>query len=309
MALLIPIIFFVVLVSLIGWAGYRFYAKPGQVFEQITPAASSLTIEEKKGPGFGVRIISQLGEQVPTSPEDATVTGRMMIAAGLDEAVAVPVYNGLRVIAMVLCLGLGLYLQSLFQTYSYRVISVIMPLIVGFFVPGLILDYLVAARQEVLRLALPDALDLMVVCVEAGLGLDQAIANVTRELALTHPEICHEFGLITLEMRAGKRRADALRHLADRTGEPELRKLVSVLVQTDRFGTSIADSLRTHSEFMRIRRRQEAEERAGKVGVKLVFPIFFCIMPSLLVVVAGPGVLQIFRELLPTLREFQQGQG
>jgi len=107
--------------------------------------------------------------------------------------------------------------------------------------------------------------------------------------------------------RRGSRRVDALRHLAERTGEPELRKLVAVLIQTDRFGTSIADSLRTHSDFMRVRRRQEAEERAGKVGVKLVFPIFFLILPSMLVVAAGPGLLQVFKYLFPLMRKAQIG--
>jgi len=106
-------------------------------------------------------------------------------------------------------------------------------------------------------------------------------------------------------MRAGKRRSEALRNLAERTGEPELQKLVAILVQTDRFGTSMGDSLRSHSEFLRVKRRQEAEERAGKVGVKLVFPIFFFILPAMLVVAAGPGLLQVFKYLFPMMRQFQ----
>jgi tight adherence protein C len=144
------------------------------------------------------------------------------------------------------------------------------------------------------------------VCVEAGLGLDQAIRNVSQELRITHKDISEELGLVTLEMRAGKRRADALRNLADRTGEVELRKLVAILVQADRFGTSIGESLRTHSDFMRVRRRQEAEERAGKVGAKLVFPIFFFILPSMLIVAAGPGLLQVFKYLFPMMNKVGQ---
>jgi tight adherence protein C len=162
----------------------------------------------------------------------------------------------------------------------------------------------VTARHERLRFGLPDALDLMVISVEAGLGLDQAIQYVGKELAITHKDISEELALVNLEMRAGKRRPDALHNLADRTGEPELRKLVAILVQTDKFGTSIADSLRTHSDFMRVRRRQEAEERAGKVGVKLVFPIFFLILPAMLIVAAGPGLLQIFKYLFPMMKNF-----
>ena len=110
---------------------------------------------------------------------------------------------------------------------------------------------------------------------------------------------------MTLEMRAGKRRAEALRNLADRTGENELSKLVAILIQTDRFGTSMAESLRTHSDFMRVRRKQEAEERANKVGVKLVFPIFFFILPAMLLVAAGPGLLQVFKYLFPMMRQFK----
>jgi len=160
-------------------------------------------------------------------------------------------------------------------------------------------------RQEALRLSLPDALDLLVISVEAGLGLDQAIQYVARELSIAHQALAEELGLLHLEIRAGKRRAEALRNLADRTGERELRKLVAVLIQTDKFGTSMAESLRTHSDFMRVRRRQEAEERAGKVGVKLVFPIFFFILPSMLLVAAGPGLLQVFKHLFPIMRQFK----
>jgi len=117
--------------------------------------------------------------------------------------------------------------------------------------------------------------------------------------------LAQELQLVNLEMRAGKRRGEALRNLSDRTGEVELGKLVAILIQTDKFGTSMSESLRTHSDFMRVRRRQEAEERAGKVGVKLVFPIFFCILPAMLLVAAGPGLLQIFKYLFPMMKQFR----
>jgi tight adherence protein C len=135
----------------------------------------------------------------------------------------------------------------------------------------------------------------------SGLGLDQAVVQVAKELQFAHPEISQEFGLMNLEMKAGKRRADALRNLADRTGVDEVKKLVAVLVQADRFGTSIAQSLRGHSEFMRVQTRQAAEEKAAKLGVKLVFPIFFCILPSLFVVTVGPVLVRIVRELIPMM--------
>jgi tight adherence protein C len=173
----------------------------------------------------------------------------------------------------------------------------------GWIIPRFVLGKKVAKRQDIIRLSLPDALDLMVVSVEAGLGLDQAIQHVGRELQTSHPELSEDLSLVTLEMRAGKRRSDALRNLAERTGEPEIRKLVAILIQNDRFGTSMGESLRNHSDFLRVRRRQEAEERAGKVGVKLVFPIFFFILPSMLIVAAGPGILQIFKYLFPMMKQ------
>jgi len=174
----------------------------------------------------------------------------------------------------------------------------------GYYLPSFVLDKKIGKRQEILRLSLADALDMLVVSVEAGLGLDQAIQHVGRELQVTHKELSEELSLVNLEMRAGKRRTDALRNLAERTGESELQKLVAILIQTDRFGTSIGDSLRAHSDFLRVKRRQEAEERAGKVGVKLVFPIFFFILPAMLVVAAGPGLLQVFKYLFPMMNQF-----
>jgi tight adherence protein C len=184
-----------------------------------------------------------------------------------------------------------------------NVLVIIFGCAVGWVFPKMALEKKAKKRQEVLRLSLPDALDLLVVSIEAGLGLDMAMQHVARELTVSHPQLSEELLLVTLEMRAGKRRADALRNLAERTGEAELRKLVAILVQSDRFGTSMGESLRTHSDFMRTRRRQEAEERAAKVGVKLVFPIFFFILPSMLVVAAGPGFLQIFKNLFPMMKQ------
>jgi len=143
----------------------------------------------------------------------------------------------------------------------------------------------------------------LVVSIEAGLGLDMAMQHVARELQVSHPELSEDLSLVTLEMRAGKRRSDALRNFAERTGESEVRKLVAILIQSDRFGTSMGESLRTHSDFMRVKRRQDAEERAGKVGVKLVFPIFFFILPSMLTVAAGPGILQIVKYLFPMMKQ------
>lgn len=307
MTLLIPIAFFLLLMVSITWFGYLRYARAGQAYTELSREALGLPEEmEDTAPDSGVvRIIKLVGEQVPVSPDEVSMTRRYLIAAGYRGDSAVTIYAGLRVLFLVGMVLLALLSGVLFFTNP---VLKFMPLfvagILGLYLPNLILERMIVNRQEELRLSLPDALDLLVVCVESGLGLDQAILNVSRELKLTHRALAEELALVNLEMRAGKRRADALRNLADRTGENEIRKLVAIMIQTDRFGTSMADGLRTHSDFMRVRRRQEAEERAGKVGVKLVFPIFFLILPSMLVVAAGPGLLQVFKHLFPMMRNF-----
>jgi tight adherence protein C len=166
---------------------------------------------------------------------------------------------------------------------------------VGFAAPGLFVDRRRALRQKAIQNGLPDALDLLVVCVEAGSGLDQAIAKASDELEIAHPMLAEEFRTITTEIRAGKPRLDAFKQFAQRAGVDDVRALVAMLNQTDRFGTSIGQALRTHAETSRTRRRQRAEERAAKVGVKLVFPLAICLFPALYVVCFGPAAIKILR--------------
>jgi tight adherence protein C len=173
---------------------------------------------------------------------------------------------------------------------------------IGFFGPNEYVRRMASKRQHEIARGLPNALDLLVVCVESGLGLDQAILQVSKELDEAHPEISEEFGFVNLELKAGKRRVEALRNLGERTGVDDLKKLVAVLIQADRFGTGVAQSLRAHSDFMRVQTRQIAEEKAAKLGVKLIFPIFFCILPSLFVVTVGPVVMKIMRDLIPMMQ-------
>jgi len=169
----------------------------------------------------------------------------------------------------------------------------------GYLLPGIILARLAKRRQHRIRLGLPDALDLLVVSVEAGLGLDQAIQRVGDELAFAHPDLSDELRLINLELRAGKGRAEALRNLAERTGVDDVSSLVTMLVQTDKFGTSVAQSLRVHSETVRTKRRQRAEEAAAKTGVKMVFPLVFCVFPAIWVVTIGPAAIKFVQVLFP----------
>jgi tight adherence protein C len=176
-------------------------------------------------------------------------------------------------------------------------------LVLGYVLPSFILKRLIKRRQERIRLSLADALDLAVVCTEAGLGLDQAIQRVAEELRHAHPELSDEFRLINLEMRAGKPRAEALRNLATRTGVDDVRALVGVLIQTDRFGTSLAQALRVHSDAMRTERRQRAEERAAKTTIKMVPVLVIFIFPSMFIVIIGPALIQLIRNLLPVINQ------
>ncbi len=159
-------------------------------------------------------------------------------------------------------------------------------------VPGLGLDRLIAKRRLAIENGLPDALDLLIVSLEAGLGLDQAILKSAEELAIAHPELAEELRLINVECRAGKPRIEAFKNFSTRTKVDDVRSLVAMLVQTDRFGTSVAQALRTHAEVSRTKRRQRAEERAAKIGVKLVFPLVFCLFPAFFVVTIGPAIIK-----------------
>ena len=203
--------------------------------------------------------------------------------------------------------GIGILLPFImlalvFFTGLYRwnpLLILITAFVIGYLAPDLFLRWKVRQRQTSLRLALPDALDLLVICVESGLGLDQAMMRVSQELRVAHPDLSDELQLVNLEMRVGKTRLEALRGLADRTGVDDIRALVAMLVQTDRFGTSVAQSLRIHSEDLRTRRRQRAEEKAAKTTVKMVPPLVFFIFPALMIVILGPAVITVVRVLLP----------
>jgi tight adherence protein C len=171
----------------------------------------------------------------------------------------------------------------------------------GYSLPGAFLGSKARKRREAITDALPDALDLLTVCVEAGLGINSAFLRIAEEFRLSSPTLSEEFDVVNREMVAGKPRMDALRALADRTGVEDVKSLVAMLVQTERLGTSLAQSLRVHSDSLRIRRRQRAEEAAAKTTIKLVFPLVFLLFPALFIVILGPGVLQILHVLFPSI--------
>ncbi len=176
---------------------------------------------------------------------------------------------------------------------------------IGYYLPNVVLSRKIALRQRELFEAFPDAMDLVIVCVEAGLGLDAAISRAGEEMALRSPALADELNLVGLELRAGASRERALRSLHLRAGVEEVGSLVTMLVQADRFGTNIADSLRVHAETLRTRRRLRAEEAAAKIPLKLLFPLIFCIFPSLLLVLLGPSFIRIIKILMPAMT----GQG
>jgi tight adherence protein C len=167
----------------------------------------------------------------------------------------------------------------------------------GYYVPDIILKRKISLRQREIFESFPDALDLMTVCVEAGLAMDAALARVGAEIGLKSPVLAEELQLVTLELRAGSAKEKALRNLALRTGVEDVDNLAKMLIQADRFGTSVGTALRVQSEQLRTRRRQLIEENAGKIATKLLFPLIFCIFPALLVVLLGPAVLQIMRSV------------
>lgn len=311
MALIICVSLFLALMIAITLFGYRRYLRPARVYEQlgrpVTAPSAVVNVTDEPEQKLTVKLIESLGNLMPVSPQDAAGTKERLVMAGYRTESASAVFVGIRmimcVVAIIFCFMVR---DKVTDNPVLRVVLVVFGAGAGFMLPSLRLDSIITKRQKKLRLALPDLLDLLVVAVEAGLGLDQAIQHCSRELEFAHRELSEEMAQVNFEMRAGKRRADSLKNLSDRTGEPEIRKLVAILVQTDRFGTSMAESLRNHSDDLRIRRRQEAEEKAAKVGVKLVFPIFFFILPTMLIVSAGPGLLQVFKNLFPMMRGFGQ---
>ena len=247
-------------------------------------------------------LVNWVGSVVPATPKSLPLLKRRLMRAGFRNPQAVRLFYGARVCSTVM-LGVGALLIGVrLNVTSDRLFQITGgALLAGFVAPMQYLLWCVARRKHAIEKALPNVLDLMVVCVESGLGIDQTIIQVAKELQAAHPELCSEFAVMNLELRAGKRRVEALHNLADRTGVEDVRKLVAVLVQTDRFGTSIAQSLRGHADYLRVMARQRAEERAAKLAVKLVFPIFFCVLPSLFVVTIGPVITRLVRDLFPMI--------
>ena len=238
--------------------------------------------------------VKRIRSFVPKSPKELNRIERRLISAGYHGPWPATLFVVAELVIPIVVFGLIVYV---FGTGTPLIFAVIAAM-TAFYLPNLWLGRAVDKRRREIRNGLPDAIDLLIVCIESGSGLDQAINRVAEELALPYPALTREFELIASETRAGKPRLEAFRNFAERTKVDDVRSLVAMLIQTDRFGTSLGLALRTHADTSRTKRRQRAEEKAAKLGIKLLFPLVFCMFPAFYLIVLGPSMLRIFRIMI-----------
>jgi tight adherence protein C len=282
--------------------GYVFVLRPSRDAGTVV-VRTPIGLDQPDLPGAQAAVADMfrlIGEAMPGGAEQAAAVRQKLMIAGYRWPSAVSVFLGIKCATAVMLAAAGVWATLTFRP-DVSVIQTILPAICGvgfgFLLPERVLDRLAANRVERLRRGLPAALDLMVLAIEAGQGLDAAILDTSRGLRATHPDLAAEFTQLQLELRANTTRADALRNFAERSKDMELRKFANLLIDTDRFGTSLGPALKTHARYLRIRFRQIAQERARKVGVKLIFPVFFLIFPSVILVTLGPAVILIFTQM------------
>ena len=303
MSILLSCLIFLSIAVVVSMVGMRMYVRPKEAMDRVSGSIADHADRLPIHPSLVFHdLVKRLGTMIPASPKDVTVMQRRLIRGGYRGPNALKLLYGAKaVFAILLPAVVTLVFWQTSADVSKKAGAVAAALAAGFFGPNEWVRIAGKRRQKQLHRGLANALDLLVVCVESGLGLDQAIVQVAKELEHAHPEVSEEFTMVSLELKAGKRRVEALRNLAERTAVEDLKKLVAVLIQADKFGTGVAQSLRQHAEYMRVQARQIAEEKAAKLGVKLIFPIFFCILPSLFVVTVGPVIMKIIRELIPMM--------
>jgi len=290
--------FFAFVMSAVLVVGYLFMQRTAA--RRNTEASVTLSTDPAMTPSPGVflGLFRSIGETFPAA-KDAKNPYRMRLSsAGYRWASALPVFYGIK------C-GSALFVSGLFGTlslfYHGDPSSTLLPMIcgagLGFLLPDRVLTSRVHARVQRLRSAIPPALDLMVLGMEAGQSLDQSVADASRGLKRTHPDFSAELAQLYIELKTSSSRSDAFRSFSARNKEPELRKLANLLIDSDRFGTSLGPALRTHAKYLRTRFRQQAQESARKVGIKLIFPVFFLIFPSVLLVTLGPACMMMYQQL------------
>ena len=302
MVLLLPLLAFLFASLLVAGAALYYFARHSVAIEQRLGEVTGATMKTPIDAGYEKMVVDslkRLGNLAPRSIGEMTKMQRRLVAAGYRRNEALLIFAGIRV-------GLALLVFVVLSTpliLRPNLGTALVGAVIGYMMPGMALARLAGKRQHKIRMGLPDALDLLVVSVEAGLGLDQAIQRVGQELAFAHPDLCDEMRLVNLELRAGVGRPEALANLGERTGVDDVISLVAMLVQTDKFGTSVAQSLRVHSDTLRNKRRQRAEEKAAKLGAKMVFPLVICIFPAIWVVTIGPAAIKFIEVFAPMAQQ------
>jgi tight adherence protein C len=315
MASIETLIFFLISISImLFYLGGYFYIQyqrgRREIIERIRHTGEEARSEESPGSFKTIekpwtKFIKNLGNIVkPKKEGEVSQLRKKFLMAGYREESVIIMFSGFKAfLALLFAIGFLLirfYLLKTMPSMQTMFFSVLFALI-GFYLPNLWLSIRISRRKEKIQLGLPDALDLMVICVEAGTGLDAAINRIGEEMKLTNKILSEEFRILNLELRAGKQRRDALRNLSLRTGLEDVNSLVTLLIQTEQFGTSIGQALRVHSDSMRTKRYQRAEEIAQKMPVKLIFPLILFIFPTLLIIILGPAIISIIKTLTPIL--------
>jgi tight adherence protein C len=244
------------------------------------------------------RVLIPIGGMLPRSPAEMSRQERNLVRAGIRRKDAVILLNGAHI-------GVALLAMAVFAATGYLyhkpVLFVLLSIIIGAAIPDTWLKRKIEQRKMNIQYGLPDAMDLAVIAVEAGLGLDQALLRVGEEIRFAHPDLADELYLRNVEINMGRSRHEAFRNLADRTGVEDLQALVAILIQTDRFGTNVGQALRTFSDSLRIKRRQRAEEQAAKLAVKMIVPMVLFVFPAIFIVMLGPALIAIVTNLIPAM--------
>lgn len=289
--------FFLFVMAAVAAAGYIILNRPEQLHEATSSGPAVMHPEMVDGAGFGlvVQAFQVVGRSMPGARKDTDPLRRRLVQAGYRLPSAVHIFYGIKFAS-----GLALAVLTIMAAMSFESspwIPMLSSAAFGYLLPDRILDRVVKSRAARLRRGLPAALDVLVLAVEAGQSIDQALVATSRGLKATYPDLAAELTMLHLESRATNNRSEALKNFAIRNKEPELKKFSSLLIDTDRFGTSVGPALRDHAKYLRIRFRQQAQESARKVGVKLIFPVFFLIFPSVVLITLGPALIMITTQL------------
>ncbi len=297
--MLIGLFFFIL--GAVSVTGYVFVLRPSRAEGNGADLPAPIALDQPDTPAAQAAVADMfrlIGEAMPGSEAQAAGARRQLIAAGYRWPSAVSIFLGIKCAAAVM---LGVAAAGVTMVFHSDLSAALLPAVCGlgfgFLAPERVLDRMARSRIGRLRRGLPAALDLLVLAIEAGQGLDAAILDTSRGLRATHPDLASEFTQLHLELKTNTTRSDALKNLAARSQDLEIRKFANLLIDTDRFGTSLGPALKTHARYLRIRFRQIAQEKARKVGVKLIFPVFFLIFPSVLLVTLGPAVILLFTEM------------